>query len=288
MTCSIVCLCFILICLLIAQEKKHKFMLAEQAKEDAINQEYELLDPRYHFLALNGSFYSSECPAHTENSKISLSQKNTVYVEYGRLYMDTHSIDCRSVIAGDESALVESESYQNKAGHISERDLNSDELISATSNFSDCLNFIIRSGYILDTTYEEEESFPVAFGIFSYRDVGQTERLLRAIYRPHNHYCIHQDASSPGHMRDALTSLVACLPNVQLVDTAIDVKWGTWSVVEAELTCMKLLLQRPGWRYYMNLTGQEFPLHSMFYLVQVLKLLNDRNAAVALPMKWSV
>ena len=266
-------------------------MSVAQAREAAWTLEYQMLDHRYHFLVLNGSFHSSECSTqHTqrEENRQSISQEIASYVEYASLYKDTHGIDCSSVISGDESAFVESENYQNRAGHISEKDLSSDELISATSSFPECLQFVKDRGYTLETAENEEESFPVAFGIFSYKDVGQTERLLRAIYRPHNHYCIHQDASSPGHMRDALASLVACLPNVQLVDTAVDVKWGTWSVVEAELTCMKLLLQRPGWRYYINLTGQEFPLHSMFYLVQVLKLLNDRNVAVALPMKWSV
>ena len=40
----------------------------------------------------------------------------------------------------------------------------------------------------------EAEEFPIAFSILYYKDLVQVERLLRAIYRPNNVYCLHMDA----------------------------------------------------------------------------------------------
>ena len=39
----------------------------------------------------------------------------------------------------------------------------------------------------------EEEAFPIAYSLLMHKEVEQAERLLRAIYRPQNSYCIHID-----------------------------------------------------------------------------------------------
>ncbi len=39
----------------------------------------------------------------------------------------------------------------------------------------------------------EERGFPLAFSVLLYEEAEQAERLLRAVYRPHNVYCIHVD-----------------------------------------------------------------------------------------------
>ena len=44
----------------------------------------------------------------------------------------------------------------------------------------------------------EEAVFGIAFCIMMYKDVEQFERLLRAVYRPQNIYCVHVEASSSG------------------------------------------------------------------------------------------
>jgi len=50
--------------------------------------------------------------------------------------------------------------------------------------------------YIL-TVSEEEREFPLAFSVIVYKDTEQFERLIRAVYRPHNAYCIHLDIKTP-------------------------------------------------------------------------------------------
>ena len=58
----------------------------------------------------------------------------------------------------------------------------------------DCAAFRHARGYNRFPITLEEQEFPLALSILMYKDVEQTERLLRAIYRPHNVYCIHVDA----------------------------------------------------------------------------------------------
>ena len=75
----------------------------------------------------------------------------------------------------------------------------------------------------------------IVFSILMYKDVEQTERLLRAIYRPQNVYCIHVDKKSADVIYRSVESIIRCLPNVELASVRVDVQWGTWSLVESKL-----------------------------------------------------
>jgi hypothetical protein len=60
----------------------------------------------------------------------------------------------------------------------------------------------------------------------------QVERLLRAVYRPHNVYCVHVDLKAASSFRHALTLMVRCLPNVFMLQKSYAVYWGKFSVLE--------------------------------------------------------
>ena len=62
------------------------------------------------------------------------------------------------------------------------------------SIWTSCDNFLNLSDYIQKPLNSQEESFPIAYSIVMYKDPEQVERLLHAIYRPQNHYCIHVDS----------------------------------------------------------------------------------------------
>ncbi|ESO95950.1 hypothetical protein LOTGIDRAFT_64655, partial [Lottia gigantea] len=142
----------------------------------------------------------------------------------------------------------------------------------------DCDTFISSMGYIMESSTQEEQDFPIAFGILVYKDVDQVERLLRAIYRPHNVYCIHIDAKSFPKFYNELKSIVSCLPNVWIASRRIAVEWGQFTVLEPEIVCQReLYMHKTKWRYYINLTGQEFPLKTNYELVQILKSYQGAN-----------
>ncbi|XP_052284974.1 beta-1,3-galactosyl-O-glycosyl-glycoprotein beta-1,6-N-acetylglucosaminyltransferase-like [Dreissena polymorpha] len=139
-------------------------------------------------------------------------------------------------------------------------------------------NTMKSQGYITDTLSELEREFPVGFSILMYKDIEMFERLLRAIYRPQNFYCIHVDDKTSDEIFKAVVSITGCFGNVFMASQRIRVKWGKLSVLTPELVCMEDLHRRSRkWKYFINLTGQEFPLKSNFELVKILTALNRSN-----------
>ena len=47
-----------------------------------------------------------------------------------------------------------------------------------------------------------------------YKDVDQVVRLLRAIYRPQNYYCLHLDKKAPAQLHNTLADVTRCFDNV--------------------------------------------------------------------------
>jgi Core-2/I-Branching enzyme len=151
------------------------------------------------------------------------------------------------------------------------------DYVSCVASLSNCCRFRSELGYIKHVTKFELE-FPIAFSLLTYENFEQTERLLRLIYRPHNFYCLHVDAKSPPDMHSAAEAVASCLPNVIVARPAITVEWGRISVVEAELSCMKILLERDqDWKYFINLVGRDFPLKTNRELVGILRAYNGSN-----------
>ncbi|XP_069131827.1 beta-1,3-galactosyl-O-glycosyl-glycoprotein beta-1,6-N-acetylglucosaminyltransferase-like [Argopecten irradians] len=140
-----------------------------------------------------------------------------------------------------------------------------------------CSVFVSHRQYITNHLTVEEKLFPIAYSILVYRDLEQVERLLRAIYRPQNFYCIHVDLKTEPSFRDTLSSITKCFDNVFITNTSVAVRWGTFSVLEPELMCMKELWKYTSWKYFINLTGQEFPLRTNAELVKILKVYNGAN-----------
>ena len=125
----------------------------------------------------------------------------------------------------------------------------------------------------------KERDFPLAFSINIYKHVEQFERLLRAIYRPQNLYCIHIDKKSPDIFYRAVEAVAACFPNIFLASERINMIWGDFTILESILLCSKdLLSHEKPWKYVINLTGQEFPLRTNNEIVDILHKMNGFSA----------
>jgi hypothetical protein len=69
------------------------------------------------------------------------------------------------------------------------------------------------------------------------------------------------DAKTDDKIYKALSEISKCFENVYVLNEQINVTWGKISVLEPELMCMKALWKRNKlWKYFINLTGQEFSL----------------------------
>ncbi|XP_060579604.1 beta-1,3-galactosyl-O-glycosyl-glycoprotein beta-1,6-N-acetylglucosaminyltransferase-like, partial [Ruditapes philippinarum] len=126
--------------------------------------------------------------------------------------------------------------------------------------------------------FQEEIDVQIAYSILVYKDYQMVEFLLRTIYKPQNTYCIHVDNKSPKFFENSVRGLATCFQNVFIATKPVNVYWGNFSVVEAEMSCMKDLLNKSkSWKYFINLTGQEFPLRTNYEIAKVLIALRGYN-----------
>lgn len=200
---------------------------------------------------------------------------------------------CQKITCRD---LLFSEPEQNKSLYIKATELMSryaDNFNQPRRNKTlemigkNCEEFKKWRGYDLSTVSQEEmdkgEPFPIAFNILGHEGFEQTERLLRAIYRPQNSYCFHIDKKSTQMVSD-IKLLSSCFNNVFLASKLEYIIYAGFSRLQADLNCMKDHMKRKEkWRYLVNTASTGFPLKSNKELVQILKILNGSNLIVTIP-----
>ncbi|XP_070194125.1 beta-1,3-galactosyl-O-glycosyl-glycoprotein beta-1,6-N-acetylglucosaminyltransferase 3-like [Littorina saxatilis] len=181
-------------------------------------------------------------------------------------------VNCKGVVEGDTKSLVQANLTERTQRATPEYD----EYILRDAGT--CSSFLQRYGFLTDSLTDTEKAFPLAYSILAYRDAAQVVFMLRTIYRPQNSYCIHVDKKSRGPFQDAMRAVSRCLPGVFMASRLIDVGWGGFSVLEPEIVCMQDLWNHSKtWRYFINLTGQEFPLKTNYELVKILRTYNGAN-----------
>ncbi|MCE7796159.1 beta-1,6-N-acetylglucosaminyltransferase [Sphingobium sufflavum] len=110
----------------------------------------------------------------------------------------------------------------------------------------------------------------IAYLILVHRYPEQFKRMFRAIYVPGNHYLIHIDKSSGPAFAASITQFLAPYQNAAILPAKKAV-WGGYSLVDAELRGMQqLLAMGADWKYFINLSGQDFPLKSQAYIADFL------------------
>ncbi|XP_055865306.1 beta-1,3-galactosyl-O-glycosyl-glycoprotein beta-1,6-N-acetylglucosaminyltransferase-like [Biomphalaria glabrata] len=180
-------------------------------------------------------------------------------------------IDCSAIFSANEEKLKEAVNIAK----ASRGGLKSAFYLNATQS---CQDFQKSRGYVTSSLTSEEGNFPLAFSLILYADLEMAERLLRAVYRPQNVYCLHVDRKVSVNYLKAITAVAACFPNVFISSKRVNVVWGKFSVLKAELICMEELWQYSSWKYFINLAGQEFPLRTNLELVRILKAFNGANS----------
>jgi len=180
--------------------------------------------------------------------------------------------DCTALFSGNTVELIKAIKFEST---YKKEVVEAEKFIQQTYN---CARFVADRRYVTWPVNREEAEFPIAFSILMYKDVEQFERLLRAVYRPQNLYCVHVDSKSTADIHSAVVAIAECFENVFVLHPSVDVLRGMFTVLEPELACMNRLLQRnKKWRYFINLTGQEFPLKTNWQIVRILKAFNGSN-----------
>nr|KAG5711732.1 hypothetical protein BaRGS_023496 [Batillaria attramentaria] len=148
----------------------------------------------------------------------------------------------------------------------------------------DCDVLKHRHGYYRWPVTQQEKDFPLAFGLKVHHVPDMVERLLRVMWRPHNFYCVHVDKKAPASVYESIRNLTNCFDNVFMAENRISLVYLSIGSVYSDMECMKLALKsKLPWKYYLNLSGQEFPLKTNLELVQILTLLNGTNDVESYP-----
>ena len=151
-------------------------------------------------------------------------------------------VNCAKIIAGDDAELFRAQNHQNVHPKV--------EIPPEyyTAKARDCQSFIHSRHYTTKPLSTEEAEFPLAYSLLVFKEIELVERLLRAIYRPQNYYCIHVDVKATHSFKAAVSAIVKCFENVFLSSRSVDVQWGYYSVLEPEIVCMEDLWKYKKWK----------------------------------------
>ena len=117
----------------------------------------------------------------------------------------------------------------------------------------------------------------IAYFILVHRFPEQFKRLFKAAYHPDNQYLIHLDKKAGEEICQDIQAFLAGYGDAHILKST-NVVWGGYSMVQAELNAMQHLLTLDiEWDYFINLSGQDFPLKSQEYIRDFLTKSNGTN-----------
>jgi hypothetical protein len=106
------------------------------------------------------------------------------------------------------------------------------------------------------------DQITIAYLILVHRFPEQFKRLFKAIYHPENYYLIHLDKKTDIDIYKDIEDFLTDFPNAWILESE-NVVWGGYSMVQVELNGIKYLLSlNLAWDFFINLSGQDYPLKS--------------------------
>ncbi|NWH82206.1 GCNT3 acetylglucosaminyltransferase, partial [Piaya cayana] len=184
-------------------------------------------------------------------------------------------VNCSGIVRGDPESLREARlsrlEVAKRRAVLTPRDY-----LNMTQ---DCDSFRETRRFLEFPLSEEEAEFPIAYSMVIHNKIEMFERLLRSLYAPQNVYCVHVDGKAGADFQEAVRAIAACFPNVFVASRLERVVYASWSRLQADLNCMRDLLQSPvPWRYVLNTCGTDFPIKTNGEIVRALKVLHGRNS----------
>ncbi len=109
---------------------------------------------------------------------------------------------------------------------------------------------------------QQKKQVTIAYLILVHRFPEQFKRMLKAIYNPNNCYLIHLDKKVDTDFHEEIKDFLGEFKNCYVLESE-NVVWGGYSMVNVELRGIKYLLNiNIEWEFFINLSGQDFPLKS--------------------------
>lgn len=117
----------------------------------------------------------------------------------------------------------------------------------------------------------------LAYLVMVHKNFEQVKRLFNSIYERENFYLFHVDAKSEESFFAAVKEFIGEFPNARMMPRQ-NCRWGGYSMVDIELKGIRQLLDwSDEWRFFINISGQDFPLKTQTEIKSFLTANQDRN-----------
>ena len=125
----------------------------------------------------------------------------------------------------------------------------------------------------------------VVYQITLYHKKDQFRWLMAALYNDLDYFLIHIDKNSPDSYVREIVEICGNRPNIHF-QYPLPIYWGGWSIVESQLQGLQEAVERwPDWQYFLNISGQDYPLRRREGIIEYLTGLNGSSgiACMSLP-----
>lgn len=110
----------------------------------------------------------------------------------------------------------------------------------------------------------------LAYFMLIHRYPNQFKRLFKSIYHKKNHYVIHVDKRAGKEFSSEINLFLSVYENASVLESKAAI-WGGYSLVDAQLRAItKLVTSGVKWDYFINLSGQDFPLKNQSFIMEYL------------------
>ncbi|WP_415326982.1 beta-1,6-N-acetylglucosaminyltransferase [Chryseobacterium sp. MMS23-Vi53] len=117
----------------------------------------------------------------------------------------------------------------------------------------------------------------IAYFIMVHHKPNTFKAMFEKIYTRDQFYLIHIDRKAKEEFTEEIQQYLIHFPNVYILES-INIVAGGFSIIQAELNAMEFLLNVTAeWDYFINLSGEDYPLKSQNIIRQFLTSNNGRN-----------
>ncbi|MEO8484800.1 MAG: beta-1,6-N-acetylglucosaminyltransferase [Betaproteobacteria bacterium] len=117
----------------------------------------------------------------------------------------------------------------------------------------------------------------VAYLMLAHHKPRQFARVFAALYNPVDLFLVHVDRKATAQTHGAIAEVLAGRANVHCLRSR-PLCWGGWSISAIHLEAIRVLLALDvEWRYFANLSGQDYPLKPADAIRAELAVQPDRN-----------
>lgn len=120
-------------------------------------------------------------------------------------------------------------------------------------------------------------SVKIAYFIMVHDQPERFIRLFQKIYSRDQFYLIHIDRKAKAEVTENIQLFLVKFPNAYILESA-NIISGGFSMIQAELDAMEFLLNvSQEWDYFINLSGEDYPLKSQSIIRQFLSIRRGKN-----------